>query len=889
MEYIDGQELKNLAKVANLRKVLDYATQIAEGLKAAHAKGITHRDIKSSNIMLTESGQVKIMDFGLAKIGGGAQLTKEQSTLGTAPYMSPEQTRGEPVDHRTDIWSFGVVLYEMLTGQLPFRGEYEQAVIYSILNEDPDDVSLLLHDIPLKVRNVLNKCLEKDPANRFQAMDDVIAILEDFKNESNSQIVVVKEKSIFKSAVPLVSVGIVLITVLFFGWNFYENKQREESVRKESLPQLESLVDEIPGTGEGPKSWEAYLLSQRISDVIPDDPLLKNLQNKFLVKNTIITNPQGVNISIRAYADTSDTWVFLGSTPIDSVLMPKGFSIMKYEKEGMETARDLIWNASFIEDTIGFTLNAQSSAVAGMSYIPEKASMFNIKAAPATLHLPGLEQIKLVNCGAFYMDRFEVSNQEYKKFIDAGGYENKKFWKHPFTHKNISISWEDAMDRFVDKTGQPGPATWEVGDIPKGLENYPVAGISWFEAAAYAEYVGKSLPTIFHWDRVAFTWASPDITPHSNISGRELKPVDSKMGENRFGIYNLAGNVREWCFNDNWRGRFVLGGGWSDPPYAFNDAYAQSPFDRTEINGFRCIKYINENNKEKLTAFSELPWRDFMTEKPVSDETFSYFLKQYTYDKGPLNEQIVETENSEDWLKQKVSFTAAYGNEEMFVYLFLPKNTEPPYQTVIYFPGSGAMHTRSSKGLKPSSRSDYLLKSGRALVWPVYKSTFERGDNLVSDYPETTNLWKDHVIMWTKDFMRSVDYLKTRDDIDMSKLVYYGASWGGAMGGIIPAVERRLAGSILIVAGLQFQKTFPEVDAFNYLPRITVPVIMLNGKYDFFFPYDTAQLPFYKRLGTPEKEKLMYVYDGGHSVPRNEQVKEVLNWLDKYFGKVKKQ
>ncbi len=130
-------ELKNLAKVSNLRKVLDIATQITAGLQAAHEKGVTHRDIKSGNIMVTESGQVKIMDFGLAKIAGGAQLTKDYSTLGTAAYMPPEQARGEPVDHRTDIWAFGVVLYEMLTGKLPFRGEYEQAVIYSILNEAP--------------------------------------------------------------------------------------------------------------------------------------------------------------------------------------------------------------------------------------------------------------------------------------------------------------------------------------------------------------------------------------------------------------------------------------------------------------------------------------------------------------------------------------------------------------------------------------------------------------------------------------------------------------------------------------------------------------------------------------------------------------------------------
>ncbi|MCI0692030.1 serine/threonine protein kinase [candidate division KSB1 bacterium] len=140
MEYIDGKELREIIKseIPNPQSAIEYATQIAEGLKAAHAKGVTHRGIKSSNIMVTESGQVKIMDFGLAKIAGGAQLTKDHSTLGTAAYMSPEQARGEPVDHRTDIWAFGVVLYEMLTGQLPFRGEYEQARLANTATVNPE-------------------------------------------------------------------------------------------------------------------------------------------------------------------------------------------------------------------------------------------------------------------------------------------------------------------------------------------------------------------------------------------------------------------------------------------------------------------------------------------------------------------------------------------------------------------------------------------------------------------------------------------------------------------------------------------------------------------------------------------------------------------------------
>jgi serine/threonine protein kinase len=143
MEYIEGKELKSLVETRHapslsVEVIINYAIQIAEGLEAAHKKGIIHRDIKSSNIMITESGIVKIMDFGLAKVGKGTQLTQVGSTLGTIEFMSPEQTRGKEVDHRTDIWSFGVVFYEMLTAKMPFRGDYDQAIIYSILNEEPE-------------------------------------------------------------------------------------------------------------------------------------------------------------------------------------------------------------------------------------------------------------------------------------------------------------------------------------------------------------------------------------------------------------------------------------------------------------------------------------------------------------------------------------------------------------------------------------------------------------------------------------------------------------------------------------------------------------------------------------------------------------------------------
>lgn len=188
MEYIKGKELKDIVETRHgvslpVNEVINYATQIADGLEAAHKEGITHRDIKSSNIMITESGIVKIMDFGLAKLRGGSKLTQIGSTVGTIDYMSPEQARGEEIDSRTDIWAFGVVLYELLTGEHPFKGDYEQAVVYSILNEEPAPPSRIKSSIPNELNIITKKSLEKDRRHRYQnikeARDDLKKITGD--------------------------------------------------------------------------------------------------------------------------------------------------------------------------------------------------------------------------------------------------------------------------------------------------------------------------------------------------------------------------------------------------------------------------------------------------------------------------------------------------------------------------------------------------------------------------------------------------------------------------------------------------------------------------------------------------------------------------------------
>ena len=183
MEFINGIELKEKIKKErpNLDEARNIIEQIANGLSAAHQKGIIHRDIKSANIMITKSGLIKIMDFGLAKIGGTSQITRFGTTLGTTAYMSPEQARGEKVDTRTDIWSMGVIFYEMLTGDLPFKGEFDQAIIYSILNVEPEPIISISKDLPLKFQHLIEKLLTKDRDKRYQNVEEFLADLKETK------------------------------------------------------------------------------------------------------------------------------------------------------------------------------------------------------------------------------------------------------------------------------------------------------------------------------------------------------------------------------------------------------------------------------------------------------------------------------------------------------------------------------------------------------------------------------------------------------------------------------------------------------------------------------------------------------------------------------------
>lgn len=876
MPFVDGESLRSRIARAGALPISEATRilrEVVDALVHAHKHAMVHRDIKPDNVMVEERHAL-VLDFGVAKAmtgaASGTNLTTVGVSLGTPAYMAPEQVTGEgDVDHRADIYAVGLLAYEMILGKPPFTGTTQHVLAAQVITT-PEPLAKVQPSCPPELSRIVMKCLEKQPAARYQSAQELLTALEELATPTQTL-----SGGIHVGATPAsrrrlgIGMAAALIVVAGAAYALTSRSRRERWAKDVAIPRIQRLVD----VG---KNDSAFVLATEAAAVIPDDSVLNSLWPKFSRRGVFRTEPAGAEIYQTLFADTS-TWVMVGTTPTDSIRFPTGLPVsrVRITKPGFRTVDRLLTGIP----ARPFVLDPTTGPYPDMVRVPGGDFAGN---------LPGLDNVKPIALGDFLIDKHEVTNRQYKAFVDAGGYEKREFWDAEFERDGRTLSWEQAIALFKDKTGRAGPSTWEVGDIPPGQADFPVSGVSWYEAAAYAKFVGKSLPTIFHWGRAATTNAAPFIIPTSNFGGQGPLAANLPRGMSAFGAFDMAGNVREWCYNATGTNRYILGGGWTDPTYAFNDAYSHHPMDRSPINGIRLVKYLQEAPNLKLAQRPLVrAFRDYNAEKPVSDADFRTFVGMYDYDRTPLAAKIESVDSSSSVaVRQRISFDAAYANERVTAYLFLPKAGRPPFQTVVFFPGSNAIHTRSSADID-LGRLDFFLKSGRAVILPIFKSTYERGDSLKSDYADESIFYRDHVLMWAKDLRRTVDYLETRRDIDVGKIAYFGWSWGGYLGGVMPAIEPRIKAVVLYVAGLEMERPRPEADPLNFLPRITAPVLMLNGRDDHYFPVETAQKPFFRLLGSPPDKKRYVVYEGGHFVPRTQLIVESLAWLDKYLGPVR--
>jgi formylglycine-generating enzyme required for sulfatase activity/cephalosporin-C deacetylase-like acetyl esterase len=603
---------------------------------------------------------------------------------------------------------------------------------------------------------------------------------------------------------------------------------------------------------------------------------------------SISSQPEGADVSFSIIGGDG-TWHTLGRTPLKDVRVPRGVFHWRVQKAGFETL-DVV-RATESPMLLPGLENVVVLAPSGV--VPAGMVAVSVPAGGVHLTLTGYDYNTVLPAPSFLIDRQEVTNAEFKAFVDAGGYQKREYWTEPFLRDGKRLEWAAAMEIFRDRTGRPGPATWQGGSPPAGQEQHPVTGVSWFEAAAYAAYRGMRLPTIYHWSHAARPELGDAVTRTANFGGPGPLPAAASRGLGPYGTVDMAGNVREWVWNETGGGaRYLLGGAWNDPEYQFLYSDTRPPFDRSESNGFRCMKDGEIAAPAAFSAALPTPVRNYAGEKPVSDELFRIYAQQYEYDRTPLEARTDGTDDrSPHWTHETVTIAAAYGGERLPIHLYLPKKVKPPFQVILYFPGSNAIRVSSSQTVSPEALGfDSLLMSGRAVAFPVYKYTFERRDpKVTSSWPVPTRAYATWVQQLVLDARRTLDYLESRGDIDRSRMAYFGNSWGARLGPITIALDSRLKTGILVNGGLGSAAPAPEADTFNFAPRVQVPILMLNGDQDFIFPLQTLQRPLFSGLGTPAADKRHVIYPGGHEIAttkRSQLVQEMVGWLDKYLGRV---
>lgn len=957
MELIRGVPITDYCDAHRLTVAdrIELFLPVCRAIHHAHQKGVIHRDVKPSNVLVTELDAVavpKVIDFGVAKalyhrLTDLSIYTGVFQAVGTLPYMSPEQAAvsSTDVDTRSDIYGLGVLLYELLTGVTPFDKEKLASAAVDeafrmIRETEPPKPSKRLSTLGARTTEIARrrethsaglskairgdldwivmKAMEKDRARRYET---ATALAEDLQRHLAHRPVLARPPSIVYrgrkycrrhrigvtvSALLVCFFGITSLLVYALGRPDREvaaERERIEKQRKEFLEHeqrirnqheaLRNAVPEIEALVERGDFWQACDKLNGISHAIGDDLVYESLLDVASFFVSITSSPEEVEVSVKPWDQPHAPWRVIGTTPLQDERVPRGVLRWRFAREGfagVETAIDVNHPGQMPfgpPPNMHVVLVPEATVPSGMVQVRMAEAEFGVG--------------RLVDVDDFFIDQYEVTNEDYLEFVHGNGYLREEYWEHTFVRDGAEISWREAMDRFKDQTGHHGPANWRNGTFPPGQERFPVSGVSWYEAAAYAKFRGKELPTIHHWLSAAYLPCAQHITALSNFDGRGPAAVGSYRGIGLYEVYDLAGNVKEWCFNATRDGqRWVKGGAWSDPTYMLSLPDAAGAFVRDPTIGFRCAVYSAPPAAEALVP-REFYNADYSVKRPASEETVAAFLRQFLYDrKKPLNAQKTKDEafsaRGIECRRERIIIDAAYAGEAVPMDLYLPSTSQPPYQTIVVFPGATAFTTNIDRDqwLNPVELGwmhQALLAQGRAICFPIYKGQFFRNEGY--NWRQGGISLRDNTVSAAKDLSRVLDYLRTRDDIDHQAIAYLGDSYGAAFGPLMCACGPVFSGAILVAGGLCdpeviFEESVPpEVDPFNYLRLMNTPTLLLTNRLDAIFPRNVSQVPFVEGIGSASKE--WHEYDTVHGAfPLGEVVKLTDEWCSRVMGAVTK-
>ena len=671
----------------------------------------------------------------------------------------------------------------------------------------------------------------------------------------------------------LVAANIALTALLLLLFLHYFSKGKDsDQLLTESLPRIAAAID-------ARDNLLAFVEINELLRLHPQNPILKLYLDKCSRLIAVASEPPGAQVHVQYGSDT--TWVHLGETPLDSIRVPQ----MDKDPFHLRLSRGAHTYHIPPGQSGKYDLTGLDEAIAGFAFMPGRDDRI--------MWFPGID-LGQVSFGPFWISKTEVSNTEYQEFVNEDGYSNPAYWDLPATIDGTELSFAQATKTFTGKFGKSGPANWSYGRFPTEQGELPVTGISWFEARAYARYRNMQLPNVYQWlvaARLSHTGILPDIS-NSNLKSASLRKAADTRDMNFHGIRNMAGNVKEWATNPQGEGidrLSILGGAYYDNKYNFNDYYSTSPLDRSIGNGIRLVRAVDQDTPDSL---DEKPIihikRDILSEEDVSDEVFEVYRAQFDYPPYPIDAKVEMVEgNGSEYLVERFEMAPPYVNDEpLHGYLIYLKKGELKRKPVINFPGAGASlysDTDANIVQRHIKHNDYLLREGYAIVSPVYFSTYNRRKTLRTWWANETDLYKDSIIKIGKDFRRTIDYLETRDDMDVRNLTYMGRSWGSLMSNTLLAVDKRVRSAFVIVGGLQLPRAKREIDPALFIRRVRTPILHITGKLDGIFEYESSQIPMQKLLGTPKKDQKMIVLeDVGHGIPRDTIIANHLAWIRKY-------